>query len=72
MIQSKMKALECSQHYTLIFFRHSSAANSIVGYWIWQIFKLVKVFIGVLVTCKDDEDSSKNEGTRVLTTFLPL
>ena len=26
----------------------------------------------VLVTCKNDEDPSKNESTRVLTTFLPL
>ena len=26
----------------------------------------------VLVTCKNDEDPSKNKGTRVLTTFLPL
>ena len=26
----------------------------------------------VLVTCKYEEDLSKNEGTRVVTTFLPL
>ena len=25
-----------------------------------------------LVTCKNEEDPSKNEGTRVVTTFLPL
>ena len=26
----------------------------------------------VLVTCKNEEDSMKNEGARVVTTFLPL
>ena len=25
-----------------------------------------------LVICKNEEDPSKNEGTRVITTFLPL
>ena len=25
-----------------------------------------------LVICKDEEDPSKNEGTRVVTTFVPL
>ena len=25
-----------------------------------------------LVTCKNEEDPSRNEGTRVVTTFLPL
>ena len=25
-----------------------------------------------LVTCKNEEDPSKNQGTRVVTTFLPL
>ena len=26
----------------------------------------------VLVTCKNEEDPSKNEGSRVVTTFLPI
>ena len=34
-----MKALECPQHYTLIF-KRSRAANSVVGDVIWQKFKL--------------------------------
>ena len=35
-------------------------------------FKLIQAFMVVLVTCKNVEDSSKNEGIRVVTTFLPL
>ena len=30
------------------------------------------IFMVFLVTCKNEEDSSKNEGTRVVTRFLPL
>ena len=35
-------------------------------------FKLMQVFIVGLDICKNDEDPSKNEGTRVVTTFLPM
>ena len=35
-------------------------------------FDLIQAFMIVLVTCKNVEDSMKNEGDRVLTTFLPL
>ena len=62
-----MKALECSQHYTLIF-RRSRAANSVFGDGAWQKFKLIQAFKVVLVLCKN-EDRSKNELTIVLTTF---
>ena len=31
-----------------------------------------KLFIDGLVTCKKDKYPSKSEGTRVVTTFLPL
>ena len=31
-----------------------------------------KFFMVSLVTCRNDEDPSKNEGTKVVTTFLPL
>ena len=34
-------------------------------------FKLIHAFMVVLVTC-NEEDPIKNEGARVLTTFLPL
>ena len=30
------------------------------------------LFIVGLVNCKNEEDPSKNEGTRVVTTFLPV
>ena len=34
-------------------------------------FKLIEALMVVLVTCKNEEDSSKKEGTRVVTAFLP-
>ena len=37
-----------------------------------QISKLVQAFMVGLVTCKNEEDPSKNEGTRVVTIFFPL
>ena len=46
--------------------------NSVVGDGIWQKLKLIQAFMVVLVTCKNDKDPYKNEGTRVLITFLPL
>ena len=65
--QSKMKAMECSQHYTLPF-RRTRAGNSIVC----LKFKLIQAFMHVLVTCKNEDDSIKNEWARVVTTFFPL
>ena len=53
-IQSKMKVLECSKHYTL-FFQCSRAANSVVGDGIWQKFKPIQALMAVLVTSKNDE-----------------
>ena len=35
-------------------------------------FEVIQAFMYVLVTCKNEEDLVKNEGSRVLTTFLPL
>ena len=54
------------------FSRRSRAANSAVLGPTWPNFELVRDVIGVLVTCKYEEDPIKNEGTRVLTTFSPL
>ena len=45
------------------------AANSIICDGICLNFKLIQAFIVVLVTCKNEEDPSKNEGPRVVTTF---
>ena len=38
----------------------------------WPKIKLIQSFIGVLVTCKTEEDPFKNEGARVVTTDLRL
>ena len=35
-------------------------------------FKVIQAVIVYLVTCKNEEDSIKNEGAGVLTTFPPL
>ena len=48
------------------------AANSTVSGDIPPKFKLNQAFMVVLVTCKNEEDPIKNEGTRVLTRFSPL
>ena len=48
------------------------AANSVIGDGIWQKLKLIQAFIVDLVTCKNNENVSKNESTRLLTTLLLL
>ena len=35
-------------------------------------FELIKAFMLVLLTCKNEVDQIKNEGARVFTRFLPL
>ena len=76
-IDKKMKELECLQdfsHYKSMgdFSRSSRAANFAVLGPIWPNFELVRDVMDVLVTCKYEEDSIKNEGARVVTTFFPL
>ena len=56
----------------MLFFRRSRAANSEVSGGILPKVKIIKAFMVVLVTCKNEEDPIKNAGARVLTTFLPL
>ena len=65
MIQSKMKVLEWSQHFS----RYKSLGFFPDAEMIWQNFKLVRDFMVVIVTCKHEEDPIKNEGTRVFTTL---
>ena len=48
------------------------AAYSLKDEGIWLKFKLFRAFISILITCKNEEDASKIEGTRVFTTFHPL
>ena len=69
--RSKLKTLEWPKDNILIFL-HSRADNSKVSGGIWQKFKLIQVFMHVLVTCKNEEDPMKNEFAGVATTFLPL
>ena len=52
------------------FLNWSRAANSAVHGWIRPNFKLIRDYIVVLVTCKNEEDPIKNEGARVLTSLL--
>ena len=51
------------------FFNWSRAANSKVHGWIQPNFKLIRDYIVVHVTCKNEEDPIKNEGSRVLTSL---
>ena len=53
----------------LIFFRRPRAAYSAVRGRIEQSLELIRDFIAVLDTCKNEEDPIKNEGHRVLTTL---
>ena len=46
--------------------------NSVVSGRNWLKFKLIQVFMHVLVSCENEKDPFKNKGTRVFTTFLPL
>ena len=66
----KTKALEWSQHYSLIF--HTLKGSSKVSDGILPKFKPIQAFMADLVTCKNEEDPLENEGTRVVTMFLPL
>ena len=52
--------------------RCSRAVNSVANGWMWPKIKLIQPFMGVLVTCKNEEDPFKNEDATVVTTDLPL
>ena len=69
----KIKAQECPQdfsHYkSMGIFPTLRAANSAVHGRNWSNFKLVRDFMVVLVTSKNEEDPIKNEGARVFTTL---
>ena len=56
----------------IYFSRSSRAANSAVLSLIWPNFELVQDVLDIFVTCKNEEDPFKNEGTRVVTRFSPL
>ena len=54
------------------FSRRSRAANSEVCGLIWPNFELIRDFMVVLVTCKNEEDPIKNESAKVFTTVSPI
>ena len=71
-VQSKMKALEWSCHfshskYMGIFFRRSRAATSAFRDWIWPKFELIHGFTIVLLTKRKKKIPLK--GARVVTTL---
>ena len=71
-IQSKMKALECLQHFSHYKSMYILVANSADPGPILPNFEPIQAFIAVLVTCKNEEDPMKNGRARVLTRFSPL
>ena len=68
----KMKALEWSQHYSLIFSdtREQRTLKSVMESC--RKSNSSKLFMVGLVTCKNKEDPSKNEGTRVVQNIFPI
>ena len=54
------------------FFRCSRTDNYGVRCGIWPKFELIQTFMHVIVTCKNEDDSIKNEGASVVTTLFPL
>ena len=58
---------------TTLFFNFSEAQGQLtVSDGILPKFKLIGAFMVGLVICKNEEDPSKNDCTRVVTIFLPL
>ena len=65
-IQSKMKALQCQQHFSHyksmgLFFKRSRAANSAVRGRIGPNIEVIRDFMVVLPTCKNEEDLIKKK-----------
>ena len=64
-IQSKMKALEWTQHlphYNCMVAMETSGR-------IWPNFELIQALIHVLITCKYEKNPIKNSGENVMTSF---
>ena len=65
---------EGARVFTTLYIYFSDAQGQItgVGGGIWPKLELIQAFMHVLVTYKNEVDSYKNEGARVVTRFLPL
>ena len=57
---------------SVVFFRRSRAAYSVSSGEIMPKFKLIHAFMIVIVTCKNENDRIKNEGSRLLARFSPF
>ena len=59
--------------FTTLYINFSDTKGQITPEWvvvsIWPKFELVQAFMHVLVTCKNEDDSIKNDEARVVTTF---
>ena len=69
MIQSKVKELEWSQHFSHYKSMGIFQDAQEVLVLIWPNFELVRDVLVVFVTCKYGENPTKNEGARVFTRF---
>ena len=76
-IHPKLKVLEWSQH----IYHHKSMGifpdakgQILISPWFdpAEFLAFLEFLMVGLVACKNDQDPSKNEGTRVVTTYLPL
>ena len=63
-----MKALECSQHYI----SSLQIVKGRAGGGIWPKFKLIQVFMHILITCKNEEDSIKMKELRSCHNIFPI
>ena len=54
------------------FFRCLRAANSVVCSQIWPNFKLIQALMYVIITCKYEKDSIKNNQEKVAKPFFKL
>ena len=77
MLPARMKKIQSNEGATVVttsFIDFSDAQRQLtpVNVDILPKFKLLQAFMIGVVACKNEEDPSKNEGTRVVTTFLPL
>ena len=70
-IQLKMKGLERSQHYSLIFQTLKGSLLQVNDGTLPK-FKPIQAFVFDLVTCKNEEDLFQIESIREVTTFLLL
>ena len=73
-IHTKLKALEWSQHFShyksIGIFPNAQGHVTHVPGWILPNFEPIRVIMGFLVVCKNEEDPIKNEGSRVVTTIF--